>query len=140
MIDINEISRTRKLKGITWNELAKGLPVTGEALRIAIKRGSIQQEYLPQIMANLGQQNQQNDIKEETVKKAESIEELIAQRVSEIVKNDLKEKDAYVEKILNELMEAAINLLPAVDQIKRKLDKIERDINEGKDLIKKKKM
>lgn len=36
----------KKKKGYSWDKLSEGLPITGEALRIAFKRGSVDDFYL----------------------------------------------------------------------------------------------
>ncbi|WP_081212074.1 helix-turn-helix domain-containing protein [Salegentibacter sediminis] len=58
MKNLKELAELRKIKGITWNDLANGLPVTGEGLRIAFNRGKVQKEYLPIIEENLSLKNE----------------------------------------------------------------------------------
>ncbi len=51
---LKEINTQRKIQGLTWADLAKGLPITGNALRMAIvDRNKVQPEYLPIIKQNL---------------------------------------------------------------------------------------
>jgi len=47
------ILKEKKLKKLSWDKLAENLPVTGEALRIAFKRGSVDDVYLSAIEAAL---------------------------------------------------------------------------------------
>lgn len=138
-IELQKIIDEIKTRGLTAYEISKNTPLSEDGINKILSGASknprqttllVLQDYLF------------NDpIKsEDKIDKNEGIEYLIAQRVSELVKKELKERDAYVEKVLKELMESIIHLIPLVDQMSRKLDKIERDINEGKDLIRNKKM
>ena len=47
------ILKEKKLNKLSWDKLAENLPVTGEALRIAFKRGSVDDVYLSAIEAAL---------------------------------------------------------------------------------------
>lgn len=47
------ILKEKKLNKLSWDRLAENLPVTGEALRIAFKRGSVDDVYLSAIEAAL---------------------------------------------------------------------------------------
>lgn len=59
---LKEIEKSKKLQGVTWSSLANLLPISGEALRIAFKRKSVQTEYLDVLENELKikQQNQQS--------------------------------------------------------------------------------
>lgn len=135
-MDINSESlrKLRDNKGLSQKEFAKFLGISERSYQNYEGGKPIPEAKVALISSKLDVKNAP------IVKKELSIEELIAQRVSELVKKELKERDAYVEKVLKELMESIIHLIPLVDQMSRKLDKIERDINEGKDLIRNKKM
>ena len=58
---LREITIQRKRKGLTWNELADGLPVSGEGIRIAFKRGKVQPEFLSTIRNNLNLNSREED-------------------------------------------------------------------------------
>lgn len=65
MKELDIIAKERKLKGLTWDDLAKGLPINGNALRMAIvERKKVHPEYLPIIRQNLNALNTQNTPKE----------------------------------------------------------------------------
>lgn len=51
--ELQELAKQRKLMGITWNELASQLPITGDGLRLAFKRGSVDEDYLSIIKLRL---------------------------------------------------------------------------------------
>jgi hypothetical protein len=59
MVDqLKEINAQRKIQGLTWEDLAKGLPITGNALRMAlVDRKNVQPEYLSIIRQNLNTLN-----------------------------------------------------------------------------------
>lgn len=64
-MDIMEtILKERKTQGVSWNELAKDLPISGNGLRIAFSRNSVDEFYLKAICERLGinfTQNEQED-------------------------------------------------------------------------------
>ena len=43
---LQKIIIERKKLGLTWGDLAEGLPIAGNSLRIAFKRGKVDQVYL----------------------------------------------------------------------------------------------
>lgn len=49
MYSTDEILKIKKIKGFSWNKLAKNLPITGEALRVSFVRNSVDAEYLKEI-------------------------------------------------------------------------------------------
>lgn len=53
MTRLDLILKEKKLNKLSWDKLAENLPVTGEALRIAFKRGSVDDVYLSAIEAAL---------------------------------------------------------------------------------------
>jgi phage repressor protein C with HTH and peptisase S24 domain len=55
---IELIQKQRKKLGITWNELAEGLPIAGNSLRIAFGRKSVDEVYLDHVENKI--QNAQN--------------------------------------------------------------------------------
>jgi hypothetical protein len=125
---LDRILNKRKLSGITWNELAENLPVTGEALRIAFKRGNVQKEYLNIIESKLdNKQNQQvNKVLDAR------FEDIVARRVIEII-----------TPILEKLGENQKSALGSVDDFKvtmqhllLDLDELKDEIEEVKDLVK----
>jgi hypothetical protein len=125
---LDHILNKRKLSGITWNELAENLPVTGEALRIAFKRGNVQKEYLNIIESKLdNKQNQQvNEVLDVR------FEDIVARRVIEII-----------TPILEKLGDNQKSALGSVDDFKvtmqhllLDLDELKDEIEEVKDLVK----
>ena len=58
---LDDISKERILKGLSWNDLAKGLPIKGNALRMAFERGKVQPEYILRIKTNLAQNAQDSE-------------------------------------------------------------------------------
>lgn len=49
MDELKQIEKVRKLKGVSWNTLAENLPISGNALRIAFTRNSVDEVYLSEI-------------------------------------------------------------------------------------------
>ncbi len=51
---IEHILKQRKLQGITWDDLAKDLPIQGNSLRVAFTRGKADDYYLEYLENLLG--------------------------------------------------------------------------------------
>lgn len=51
---INHILKVRQIQGKTWNEIAEGLSISGNALRIAFVRESVNDTYLDHCEFKLG--------------------------------------------------------------------------------------
>lgn len=56
---MEDILKIKKLSKLTWDDLAKNLPITGNALRVSFTRNSVDQVYLEQIRKDLKVQNAQ---------------------------------------------------------------------------------
>lgn len=52
MDKLNRILKEKKLQGKTWSDLADGLPVSGEGLRIAFNRKSVSEDDVIKMSAN----------------------------------------------------------------------------------------
>lgn len=50
---LKRILSQKKITGLNWNDLAKGLSITGDGVRAAFKRGSVDEAYLDVIESNL---------------------------------------------------------------------------------------
>lgn len=53
-MDLNEIDHIRILKGVSFEELAEGLPISQDGLNKAFKRGKVKNVYLQHIKKYLG--------------------------------------------------------------------------------------
>ena len=62
MDNLKIILEQRKKQGITWDELAKELPIQGNSLRIAFERNSVDDIYIKHIQNVLNAQKEQNKI------------------------------------------------------------------------------
>lgn len=51
---IDEIIKTKKMRGLSWSALAETLPISGNSLRMAFERNSVAKEYLKEINNVLG--------------------------------------------------------------------------------------
>lgn len=57
MTRIDRILKEKKIKGFKWDEIAKGLPISGNGLRVAFARSSVDEIYLDIVESNLGIHN-----------------------------------------------------------------------------------
>ena len=108
MISLEELIKLRKIKGLTWTDLAEGLPVTGEALRVAVSRGKIQPEYYPIIEGNLNLniEHIEQEVKKETPN--DRFEDLVAAKVMEQMNIKLENVWEFHKLVMNELAKLAI--------------------------------
>ncbi|WP_127846162.1 XRE family transcriptional regulator [Psychroflexus aestuariivivens] len=63
MNELEYILKNKKLKGYSWDDLSKDLPISGNGLRLAFNRGSVKKEYLEvikNIIFSKSEQNAQN--------------------------------------------------------------------------------
>ena len=51
---LDHIRKAKKINGKTWDDLCKGLPINGNALRVAFSRDSVDEDFLQIIEENLG--------------------------------------------------------------------------------------
>lgn len=58
---LEEIDKARKLQGVSWSKLAEELPINGDSLRIAFKRGSVDPTYLEYVIDYLGLDSDKTD-------------------------------------------------------------------------------
>ena len=66
---LNKVLIERKKLGITWDFLAEGLPIAGNSLRTAFKRGNVNIVYLSHVKAVIEDyKNKQGNIKEVIIK------------------------------------------------------------------------
>lgn len=61
---LNQILREKKLKGFSWSKLAESLPISGDSLRIAFTRKSVDETYLEVICKELDIKNEHNELNE----------------------------------------------------------------------------
>lgn len=62
---LEEILKQRKIRGITWEQLAENLPIGGNSLRLAFSRGKVNPYYLEVIEKDLGiEKTEQNVVTE----------------------------------------------------------------------------
>ncbi|PTX43458.1 hypothetical protein C8P64_1986 [Christiangramia gaetbulicola] len=105
---INRVKQERKLKGLRWADLAKDLPISGEGIRIAFYRNSVDPLYLDKIEETIGLKKSTQ--KEENIKEGQRFEEIVAEKVIE-----------KIQPILDELVKSNFEL-------KMKLEKIENEL------------
>lgn len=127
---LKRIADERKLKGLTWSELAAGLPVTGEALRVAFKRGKVQPEYLSTITNNLNGQNEQ---REEIKNPPNSMEDILSEKIMEKLLPIINKVLESHQKIIKELLAQGVD----IDELKDDLDDVKESVNEIKKDVKK---
>ena len=83
---LKKIIIERKKLGLTWDFLAKGLPIAGNSLRTAFKRESVDQVYLNHVSAVIEKYKNAQGNPSEVVTKVE--EELILETLaSDVIKN-----------------------------------------------------
>lgn len=56
----NDILKTKKMQGLSWNQLAEGLPISGNGLRVAFSRGTVNTIYIDFIVKKLNLKSVQN--------------------------------------------------------------------------------
>jgi hypothetical protein len=65
MVSLELILKEKKIKGFSWKKLAENLPISGDSLRIAFKRESVDSVYLEKICDLLdlvnNEQNEKNE-------------------------------------------------------------------------------
>lgn len=79
---LDRVLKARKLNGMTWEELAEGLPISGQGVRVAFTRKKLHEDYLEAIENKLGlisKTDSNNQDKFENEKG--SVEDLIAKKV-----------------------------------------------------------
>jgi len=124
MISLEELIKLRKIKGLTWTDLAEGLPVTGEALRVAVSRGKIQPEYYPIIEGNLNLniEHIEQEVKKETPN--DRFEDLVAAKVMAQIDIKLEGVRGYHKTVINELAKNATR----VQRILTRLEILEENL------------
>ena len=86
MEKLRDIEKERELKGVSWDELAKGLPVSGNALRIAFSRNSVKESYLDEVLKVLAS----NELEEpEIVYKTKSGKEISLDEIALLASRDM---------------------------------------------------
>lgn len=118
---LNKIKAEKKLQKKTWDDLSKGLEVSGEAIRLAFYRNSINDAYLDIIEQNLG-------IKERTKRTREDLD--ISDRFEDIItKKVLSELEPYFDKMIEAIAKMDIELTRIrilQEDTKEKVDSIEK--------------
>jgi len=86
---LKKIIIERKKLGLTWDFLAKDLPIAGNSLRTAFKRESVDQIYLNHVSAVIEKYKNAQGNRQEVVVKID--EELFLERLaSDVIKNHHK--------------------------------------------------
>jgi len=86
---LKKIIIERKKLGLTWDFLAKDLPIAGNSLRTAFKRESVDQIYLNHVSAVIEKYKNAQGNRQEVVVKID--EELFLERLaSDLIKNHHK--------------------------------------------------
>lgn len=107
-MDLKELDNQRKLKGFSWNKLAEGLPINGDSLRIAFKRGSVDSVYLNHIVdlldykysdSSFEENKDKTDISSQTQKIPSLVKNGVEVTEEEIDLHLLKNREQYKEKI-----------------------------------------
>jgi transcriptional regulator with XRE-family HTH domain len=133
---IEKIKQERKLKGLKWNDLAEGLPVTGEAVRVAFYRNSIDPLYLEKIEENLGLRERTIS----TVKNDETMdrfEVVVALKVIEYFKPYIDGFSKSHETLLKEIVKIRLDLDDSEDNNEEIIERLNRIENTVKKTIEK---
>jgi len=113
--NLKSIEHKREVLGISWEELAAGLPISGNSLRTAFSRSSVKESYLNVIEENLKKNNSiANEPKTLYITKNKKLKEAITvivsnqeEAVKDLLFNEFLEKLLY--KKLNELKKSSSN-------------------------------
>lgn len=73
MKNLDKVLKYKKLSGITWDEMAETLPISGNALRLAFKRNSVDEFYLSEIISKYGLNNYEQNAQNITVNEPKSL-------------------------------------------------------------------
>lgn len=79
---LDRILRERKVKGLKWAELSEGLSISGEGLRVAFTRKSVDEAYLDHVEKKLGLKPTEPTNKKPP-ERDQRFEDLIAEKVFE---------------------------------------------------------
>lgn len=71
MEKVDNVLRYKKLSGVTWDKLAETLPISGNALRLAFKRKSVDEFYLNEIIDKFKLNNNEHIVQNEIVSEPE---------------------------------------------------------------------
>jgi|TARA_B110000503_G_scaffold90099_1_gene136252 hypothetical protein len=86
---LQKIIIERKKLGLTWDFLSEGLPIAGNSLRTAFKRGKVDQVYLNHVKAVIEKYKNAQENKQEVITKVEEIL-VLEDLASEVLKNHHK--------------------------------------------------
>jgi len=86
---LQKIIIERKKLGLTWDFLSEGLPIAGNSLRTAFKRGKVNQVYLNHVKDVIEKYKNAQENKQEVITKVEEIL-LLEDLASDVIKNHKK--------------------------------------------------
>lgn len=124
---LERILLEKKKQGKKWNEFAKDLNITGEALRIAFKRESVDDVYLKHIESILFPTDKPTEQTEESGR----FEDIIAQKVRELNKEEFEAINKKLDNLktqnrdINELL---IGLASVYEEILNRVSDIQKSV------------
>ncbi len=127
MTRIENILKEKKIKGYKWDEVAKGLPISGNGLRVAFARDSVDEVYLDVAEQNLGISAVSKNVQVERTERkvvSDSIESRIALEVYKLIKEDI-DKNTSLLIGLQELLSRTEATESKVDKIYEAMQKAE---------------